>query len=52
MGDKENMRIGLITDTHIPDIASKMPDEVAEAFDKVDLIFHAGDIYDLSLIHI
>lgn len=44
------MRIGLITDTHIPDIASKMPDEVAKVFDKVDLILHAGDIYDVSVI--
>ena len=44
------MRIGLITDTHIPDIASEMPDGVATVFDKVDLIFHAGDIYDVSVI--
>ena len=42
------MRIGLITDTHIPDIASQIPDEVAAAFDNVDLIFHAGDIYDIE----
>lgn len=45
------MRIGLITDTHIPDVASEVPDEVAKVFDKVDLILHAGDIYDVFVIN-
>ena len=39
------MRIGLISDTHVPNAAKEPPHEVAAAFDGVDLILHAGDIY-------
>lgn len=39
------MRIGLISDTHVPSAAKEPPHEVAAAFDGVDLILHAGDIY-------
>jgi len=44
------MRIGLITDTHIPVAAEELPPEVAEAFEGVDLILHAGDIYRTSVL--
>ncbi len=44
------MRIGLITDTHIPDVATELPPQVTEVFEGVDLILHAGDIYDLSVL--
>lgn len=44
------MRIGLISDTHIPQAAKFMPPQVKEAFQKVDLILHAGDIYLLSVL--
>ncbi|HEY31742.1 MAG TPA: YfcE family phosphodiesterase [Dehalococcoidia bacterium] len=44
------MRVGLITDTHIPDIAEAVPPEVAQVFQGVELILHAGDIYDISVI--
>ena len=44
------MRIGLITDTHIPVAARELPSRVAEIFQEVDLILHAGDIYDLSVL--
>lgn len=44
------MRIGLITDTHIPLAAVELPPEVAGAFQGVDLILHAGDIYRLSVL--
>lgn len=44
------MLIGIISDTHIPDRASKIPDKVFEVFKDVDLILHAGDIVDLSVI--
>jgi len=40
------MRIGLLSDTHIPEIAETLPAEVFEAFTGVDLILHAGDVYD------
>lgn len=39
------MRIGLISDTHIPDVAKEIPSKVMEIFEGVDLILHAGDIY-------
>jgi putative phosphoesterase len=44
------MRVGLITDTHIPDIEEELPHRVAEIFAGVDLILHAGDIYQAFVI--
>ncbi len=52
------MKIGVVSDTHIPYAASKIPDVVIETFKKegVSLIFHAGDmvkeeaLYDLMAI--
>lgn len=38
------MRIGVISDTHIPSRASGIPAEVLERFAGVELILHAGDI--------
>lgn len=39
------MRIGVISDTHTPGAAKEPPEEVLRAFEGVDLILHAGDIY-------
>ena len=39
------MRVGVISDTHIPSVGAQPPAEVAVAFRGVDLILHAGDIY-------
>ena len=44
------MRIGLITDTHIPVVAKEIPERVTEIFQGVDLILHAGDIYELFVL--
>ncbi len=44
------VRIGLISDTHIPRDAKMLPPHVAEAFRGVDLILHAGDIYDQTVL--
>ena len=38
------MRIGLISDTHIPTAAKELWPQVYEAFRGVDLIMHAGDL--------
>lgn len=38
------IRIGLISDTHIPSAGKQLPDLVAELLCGVDLIIHAGDI--------
>ena len=45
------IRIGVISDTHIPDRAKEIPKEILEAFKKVDLVIHAGDLADLSVIN-
>lgn len=39
------MRIGVISDTHIPSAGPEPPAEVARAFEGVDLILHAGHAY-------
>ncbi len=38
------MRIGLVTDTHLPSTIRELWDEVRVAFAGVDLILHGGDI--------
>lgn len=37
------MKIGVISDTHIPSVADKLPERIVEIFSGVDLIIHAGD---------
>ncbi len=39
------MRIGLISDTHIPEACEHLPEAVFEAFRDIDLVMHAGDVY-------
>ncbi len=43
-------RIGVISDTHIPIAAEMLPDEIRKAFKDVDLILHAGDLVDISVL--
>ncbi len=38
------MRIGLLSDTRIPGVATEVPPQVTRAFEGVDLILHAGGI--------
>lgn len=44
------MLIGLISDTHIPDRARIIPQNVLDAFSDVDLILHAGDLTSLDVV--
>ena len=44
------MLIGIISDTHIGRASNKLPSQVFKAFENVDLILHAGDIGDVSVI--
>ena len=44
------MLIGLISDTHIPDRARELPQNVFDAFENVDLILHAGDVTSPEVI--
>lgn len=44
------MKIGVISDTHIANKQDTLPQEIIEAFKDVDMIIHAGDITDISLL--
>jgi hypothetical protein len=44
------MKIGVISDTHIPYAAKEIPFQVLSALEKVDLIVHAGDYAELSVL--
>jgi len=44
------MLIGVISDTHIPERASKIPEVVFDLFNDVDMILHAGDLVSLDIL--
>jgi putative phosphoesterase len=44
------MKIGLISDTHMPARWKQFPDRVFSSFADVDLILHAGDVGDLWVL--
>lgn len=43
------MKIGVISDTHIPNRATSIPTTVLEGFAGVELIIHVGDWQDMSV---
>lgn len=43
-------RLGLISDTHIPEARPELWPQVFDVFQGVDAILHAGDIHDLKVI--
>ncbi|MFQ6014655.1 MAG: YfcE family phosphodiesterase [Anaerolineae bacterium] len=45
------MKIGVIADTHIPEVIPSLPSKLREAFSNVDIILHAGDVCDLAPLH-
>lgn len=45
------MKIGVISDTHIPRTADAVPEQIFEAFKDVDLILHAGDITSKNVLN-
>lgn len=49
-GKWDAVRIGLISDTHIPSMGNEPPPQVETAFSGVDLILHAGDVYTQGCI--
>lgn len=44
------MKIGVISDTHIPDRFEHIPEVVLEAFEQVDMVMHAGDLVSLAAL--
>ena len=47
---RPSMRIGIISDTHIPKVTARLPEAILAAFRGVDLILHAGDIFESSVL--
>lgn len=45
------MRIGVLSDTHIPRACSNIPGEVLSVFKDVDLILHAGDLVEMRVLN-
>lgn len=43
-------RIGVISDTHIPKRAPRVPDAALRHFEDVELIVHAGDLSSLAVL--
>lgn len=44
------MKIGVIADTHIPDLRRSLPARVMEIFSSVEIVLHAGDITTLDVL--
>jgi len=44
------MRIGILSDTHIPFAATDIPRAIYEDFKDVELILHAGDLVEESIL--
>ena len=44
------MKIGLISDTHIPEAMPQVPLQVRDVFAATDLILHAGDLHCLEVL--
>ena len=42
--------VGLISDTHVPKRAMRVPPKVYEIFQNVDYIVHAGDLVELAVL--
>jgi Calcineurin-like phosphoesterase superfamily domain len=44
------MKIGVLADTHIPDLRRSLPSRVMEIFSTVEIVLHAGDITSLQVL--
>jgi uncharacterized protein len=44
------MRVGVLSDTHVPAIVRYLPAVIFDIFKGVDLILHAGDILEMSVL--
>ena len=45
------MKIGVIADTHIPDLMPSLPPRIEEVFQGLDIILHLGDVCQLGILH-
>ncbi|MBU4305997.1 MAG: metallophosphatase family protein [Candidatus Omnitrophica bacterium] len=44
------MKIGVLSDTHVPIIRDEIPEAVARCFKGTDMILHAGDLVEICVI--
>ncbi len=44
------MKVGVISDTHVPVIVKALPPVIFDIFKDVELILHAGDLVELSVL--
>jgi len=44
------MKIGVLSDTHIPKTVNALPEAVCDGLRKADLILHAGDLVELKVL--
>ena len=52
MTEKEKVKIGVISDTHLSGFDAGLARVIAHHFKDVDLILHAGDLVDLRVLDI
>ena len=50
LSDRTSLRIGLISDTHIPEARAELWPQVFDVFAGVDAILHGGDIHELFVL--
>lgn len=43
-------RIAIISDTHIPKVASGLPGELLKGLEGADMILHAGDLVEMAIL--
>jgi uncharacterized protein len=44
------VKIGVLSDTHVPDMLPELPRSVIDVLSGVDIILHAGDVSDLRVL--
>lgn len=47
-----NMKIGVISDTHVTDLKDNLPEKIYSAFSDVDHIIHCGDFVNLRALEL
>jgi len=47
---KQAKIVGLISDTHVPTRAKRIPEKVFKIFENADFIIHAGDLVELAVL--